>query len=377
MIEMGDAVAFAPGGSGLAVACRDHGIRLLELPSRRVLATFPCLWDYTHSMAFSPDGTTLFAVGGSGDGSDLLRRWDVATHQTLPAMPWIDQASSKLVRSITPTAVAASPDGRAIAVSGGGSLPAGGTSAGLGGPSLGKPPVEIGVVRLLNTRTGALNWEYTATGGWVSSVDFSPDGKMLACANGPVLLLDARTGALKTTLKPVTGYVLAAAFSPDGKTLAGAGSNTVAAGWFGGLGRVTLWDVETGKILRTLNGPTGRAQKVAFSPDGRTVAAAGSGPMKEGRDSWFGTYGTRPASEVRLWEVATGKMIWTTEGEIEAAFSMAISPDGQWLAFCDRDYVYLLDARTGKLKQIVMETVLRVRPAEPHTHKGRVPKGRP
>jgi Histidine kinase-, DNA gyrase B-, and HSP90-like ATPase len=50
------------------------------------------------------------------------------------------------------------------------------------------------------------------------------------------------------------------------ESLAGAGANTVAMGGFYGNGRVTLWDVPTGKILRALEGPTGRAQTVAFSP---------------------------------------------------------------------------------------------------------------
>ena len=191
-----------------------------------------------------------------------------------------------------------------------------------------------------------------------------------------VLLLDARTGALRKTLKPVAGYVMAMAFSADGVTLAGAGSNTVATGGFGGAGRVTLWDVETGKILRTLEGPTGRAQAVAFSPDGRTVAAAGAGPKKEGRVI-TGSRGPKEASEVRLWDVATGTMIWTAEGETGAAFSLAFSPDGRSLAFCDQEYVYLIDAQTGKLKQIVMETVWKLHVLNRPTNKSRGATGGP
>ncbi len=173
------------------------------------------------------------------------------------------------------------------------------------------------------------------------------------------MLLNTGTGELKQTLKPVMGYVFAVAFSPDGRTLAGAGSNTVDTGGFNGKGRVTLWDLPTGNILRTLEGPTGRAQTVAFAPDGRTVAAGGTGPPKERWDKLSGSRVPKNASEVRLWDVATGKAIWTEEGESQAAVSLAFSPDGRSLAFCDEDYVYLLDAATGRLKQIVMETISR------------------
>ena len=74
---------------------------------------------------------------------------------------------------------------------------------------------------------------------------------------------------------------------------------------------------------------------------------------------------------MRLWDVATGTMIWTAEGENDAAFSLAFSPDGKSLAFCDDGYVYLIDAETGRLKQIVMETTRRVRVLKLHTPNSR------
>ncbi len=376
-ISGGIAVAFTPDGAGLVVGCRDHTIKLLELPSRKVLATFPVPDDLAHSMVFSADRTTLIAVGWSAEGSYFVRRWDVANHHALPAIPWIDQSSGKPEPSITASAVASSPKGGTIAVGGGGSSPQGGTITVRGRRFPAKPPQQIHFVRLFDTRTGAMNWEYKGSGDWVNSVDFSPDGESLACANGAVLLLDARTGALKTTLKPVAGYVIAMAFSPDGRTLAGAGSNTVAMGGANGLGRVTLWDVPTGTILRTLQGPTRRAAAVAFSPDGRTVAAAGWGPVKVGRDTFTGAGASSNDSEVRLWDVATGRAVWTVEGDGHDACSLAFSPDGRSLAFCDYNYVYLVDAQTGKLKQIVMETTQRVRVPQPHTHKSRGATGGP
>src|SRR5947209_4969541 len=61
------------------------------------------------------------------------------------------------------------------------------------------------------------------------------------------------------------GRVFSVAFSPDGKTLA-------AGGWDGS---IRLWDVATSKELRQFVGHKGWVKSVAFSPDGRTLISAG------------------------------------------------------------------------------------------------------
>src|SRR5262249_6248523 len=61
------------------------------------------------------------------------------------------------------------------------------------------------------------------------------------------------------------GMVVAAAFSP--------GSDLVALS--AGDGPIDLWQVKTGKRLQTLLGRKGQGVRVAFSPDGKTVASVG------------------------------------------------------------------------------------------------------
>jgi WD40 repeat protein len=120
--------------------------------------------------------------------------------------------------------------------------------------------------------TGRQRWSAATTPFETDSLAFSPDGNLLAEGTvGRVQLWESETGRKRHTLAcHVPGELTFAgdsgrlAFTPDGKTLiAGNG-----AAW------VFLWDVEAGRERRRFAAHRGRVSGVSVSPDGTSFATA-------------------------------------------------------------------------------------------------------
>ncbi len=157
----------------------------------------------------------------------------------------------------------------------------------------------------------------------VSDLAFSPDGKILAAAYGEfcglffearpgqVILWDRQSGKRRATLLGHPDGVSSVRFSPDGKLLATGGY----------AGSIKFWDPNTAQEQATLE-TRGPVLRLAFSPDGTLLAAAVSVPSKEGLDP----------CEVELWETATRKRIGTLQGHVLDIEAVDFSPDGKLVA---------------------------------------------
>ena len=168
-------------------------------------------------------------------------------------------------------------------------------------------------VCLWNADTGYHQATFVGPTAAVSRVALSPNGQVLASTGGQqdrtVRLWDISSRDEIVTLRERANCI---AFSPDGRTLA--------SGWTD----ISLWDVSSGELKTELSGHTNEIRSIAFSPDGRTLASGSSD------------------STVRLWDVETATHITTLTGHIRKIMRVVFSPDGQTLATASDDATVLL-----------------------------------
>jgi dipeptidyl aminopeptidase/acylaminoacyl peptidase len=158
----------------------------------------------------------------------------------------------------------------------------------------------------------------------------APDGQ------GKISLMDIATGQAITEISSGSlGREPKVVFSPNSAFLAVAEGERYSSG----ASSVLLWDVIKQEKLRSLPRCPGDFAGMAFSPDGRTLAT--------GNFEWNSRTRTDPATQIHIWDVATGKersQFKCPGGLIDLAFS----PDGKLLAGTGQTGIYLCDVSSGK-----------------------------
>ena len=159
----------------------------------------------------------------------------------------------------------------------------------------------------------------------IGALAYRPDGKLLALGTfREVRLADADSGKIEATLGGHAEMVRAVAFSSDGKLLAAAGGLPARSG------EVKIWDVEKRAELRTIKGHADCIYAVAFAPDGKMLATSSYDKL------------------IKLWDMETGKEVRTLKDHIDAVYALAFTPDGKRLlsGAADRT-VKVWDTATG------------------------------
>ena len=136
-----------------------------------------------------------------------------------------------------------------------------------------------------------------------------------------IKLWDVETGKLIKTFFGHTKLVTPVLFSSNNRQIiSGSHDKTI-----------KLWDVESEQLLMTFQGHTNDVGSVAISSDSTTIVSS--------------SY----ASEIIGWNVVTGKSIWTIDDEFILLLSVAISSENQVVGGCWDGTIQIWDLKTGEL----------------------------
>jgi RNA polymerase sigma factor (sigma-70 family) len=390
--------AFVPGGKALIAGSHDGTLRLWEVPTGKEIRRFLGHKGAVHRLALSADGRLLASWGRTdwGEPPGRIRLWDVAT----------GRERRQLVGPKEVESFAWSPDGKSLAVGG-----------------------ADGTVRLHDLSRREPVWVRPWHGKAVRSLAFSPSGDRLASGSrdGTICLADVKTPNAPRVLRGRERDFHLVAFTRGGQELVSCGDcygpeigskvpsvNTVAA-WDARSGRrlrdfrvgddaatdhkgsaswalsadgttlalgywdhtVRLWDMASGKPLRTLTGFPDRfypAYALAWAHDGKALAAAGSyhavclldpatgrrlPPGDSAHESNPRAVALSPDGKtvatgshdqtVILWDTATGRPRHWLRGHRSWVYTVAFAPDGRSLASgCSNGTMILWDVSSGK-----------------------------
>lgn len=286
-------VLFSPDKKKLASSSPDGTTRLWDVVSGQEIYS---LTIYSRSIGFSPDGKLL--AGGSNNGS--IRLWDVESGKEVRSI----EASYRSLKSLS-----FSPDGKILAS--------------------GDDAEDI---RLWDVESGKNLKTFARHSFGFERVAFSNDGKVLAhtgYVSNKFKLWKLGDNIELVTLKVGGTFVRPLSISPEGKILATASEKAI-----------ELWDVESGKELRTLVNSAAVTQ-MTFSPDGKILAAGTATSIHiPGAGS--------SDNEIKLWEVESGKELNTIKHTLNV-YSISFSPDGKMLASGSAHRIVMLwDVKSGK-----------------------------
>jgi WD40 repeat protein len=280
-----------------------------------------------HALAYSRDGKLLVSAGRDA----AAKLWDARTGRRVRTL------------RVQTQCVAFSPDGLWLATGNYDNTP-----EGYAGDDS-QPATWL--VRVWNVHTGRTVRTLRGHRKPVTSIEWSPNGKLLATASedGTVRVWRTNTWQPVVTLREAvaakeksTVVAKQARFAPDGTKLAVVSVINYPEGMPGpdrGASRVVLWDTATWKRTRILLDEEGAfSTALAFSPDGHRLMAATAGWIDDG--------------EVLAWELPSGAKIM--QGWAEAGYTAVSIPPGLWLATSDKgNRVFLRDPETGSSQAVL------------------------
>ena len=290
-------VSFSPDKKLFATASQDSAAKIWHIETGKELRSFHGSTTFFSTVSFSPDGKLLAA----GCFNGTVKLWNIESGQEIRTLT--GQLSEVY-------AVSFSPNGKYLASGS-----------------------DDNFARLWNLETSEPIYTFEGHSGELNFLTFSPNNKYLLTLNrwtfppslrhanpdGTAKLWDIKSKKEIYTIGD-DYKVTSAAFSPEGKFMAtGINNNTV-----------VLWNIDTGKAIRSFEGHSQYINSMSFSPDGKLLAT--------GSDD----------NTIKVWNVETGEEICSFTGKIFRMKSVCFSPSGKLLAAVDWDTAKVWDLNTGK-----------------------------
>jgi WD40 repeat protein len=336
--------AFSPNGKLLVSTVTGTFIRIWETETGREINASHGHTEAPQSLSFSADGRTLISCGAD----QRVVEWDLATTRQLARL---FSGQVGLPTEMNKSAInALSHDGTVLAQK---------------GPSVdGKSLTGIG---LWDTVSGSELRKFGQV-SYLQSLRFSPDGKLLASgSNGGIIHFDEKgrfqfvegppgtggihiwdpaTGKQVRHFQPGNLRVSSIEFSPNGKLLASVDSDSDP---FDAAGMIRIWDASTGVELQRWEAK-GRLGFLTFAPNGKSIAFMVSDIVHiRATDSGKELLQLRrPANRRHIASLAyspSGRILAVAESHASVFVSATALPDNEFPASCT---IYLWDVFTGQ-----------------------------
>jgi hypothetical protein len=262
------AIAMMLDGKTLVSVGNENGIRVWDVATGKILKTLEGHPSWIGSVVVTPDGSKAITAGGE----HIIRVWDLKSGKQSASL----EGHTAAIRGL-----ALSANGRYL-VSGGSDK----------------------TCRLWDLSTNKEIKRFGDGKDSIESVAITRDGGRILAGteHGTVTVYDAKSGGMVSKFdKHVGAIVYAITVTKDGKTAISGARDT----------EIQVWEVETGKPIKTLSGHTEQVYQVVLSLDEKQLLSA----------SYDKT--------LRIWDLVTGKVLKKFEGHTDGVQGACYSPDGR------------------------------------------------
>jgi WD40 repeat protein len=280
-------LAITPDGQRIVVGTIDHRVRMWELTTGELVWCTHALVGHTrrvNSVAVTPDGKHVI----SGSSDNTIRVWELTTGEEVRTL--VGHTGAVL-------SVAVTPDGARI-VSGS----------------------DDKTIRVWEPTTGEEVRTLVRHTETVNSVAVTPDGQRIVSGSADQTIRVWKLAADEVhTLVGHAGGVNAVAVTPDGQRIVSCAADQT----------IRVWKLMTGELEVLMHAETAQPDghensvlSVTVTPDGQRIVSGGAFEI--------GWAGMRPLwGTLQVWELTTGKAVRSLVGHESDVGSVAVTPDGQ------------------------------------------------